>query len=465
MNAQAETARERDYQKGLYLAVWRWHFYAGVIFAPFLIFLSVTGAVYLFKPQWESFMYRELTHVQEMKDEMAASEQIGKVSEAYPDAKIISYRPSSAPGRTAEVEITRGGKAITVFVNPYSGKVIGELANDETFMERMKNLHNGMLWGGVIANRWVELTACWGVILIITGVFLWWPREHKSLFGTLIPRFRKGRRILLRDLHAVTAFWLSLFIVIQLFSGLMWTDVWGSMAHRVVDATGTGEPVGDQPWEAYAFPKSTIPTKEVADVPWAAENLPVPRSEAAGAAIISVEKVMQIAQDKQIHPGYKIAFPQAETGVYTVYLDPAEVYPNRPAPQTQQTLHIDQYSGKVLADFGWKDYGFMGKLISLGIAFHQGEFGFLSQLFGLVICLGIIGIAAGGLVMWWQRKPSGRLGAPAIPKNMKRVKSVGVIVIALGFFFPLVGLSIVVVALFDLLIVRRVPRVKRMLNA
>ncbi|MCR8984715.1 PepSY domain-containing protein [Brevibacillus laterosporus] len=31
--------------------VWRWHFYAGVLFSPFLIILACSGALYLFKPQ------------------------------------------------------------------------------------------------------------------------------------------------------------------------------------------------------------------------------------------------------------------------------------------------------------------------------------------------------------------------------------------------------------------------------
>jgi uncharacterized iron-regulated membrane protein len=258
-----------------------------------------------------------------------------------------------------------------------------------------------------------------------------------------------------RDFHAVTASWFSLFIVIQVFSGLMWTDVWGSMVKDMVQSTGTGSPVGDQPWGKYAFPKSTVPTKEVADVPWAAENLPVPKSDPNGVTSIPVENVVQIAKEKDVHPGYQIAFPQDKTGVYTVYLDPAEVYPNRPNPQTQQTLHIDQYSGEVLADLGWKDYGVMGKLISLGIAFHQGEFGLMNQMFNLVLVLAMIIIPVSGLKMWWNRKPEGKMGAPALPKDFKMLKGVAVIVNVLGLFFPLVGVSLLLVWLLDWLVIKR----------
>ncbi len=38
-----------------YNTVWRWHFYAGLFCIPFIILLSIIGAIYLFKPQYEAF--------------------------------------------------------------------------------------------------------------------------------------------------------------------------------------------------------------------------------------------------------------------------------------------------------------------------------------------------------------------------------------------------------------------------
>ena len=39
----------------LYRTLWRWHFYAGLICIPFVIWLAVTGSVYLFRPQIEAW--------------------------------------------------------------------------------------------------------------------------------------------------------------------------------------------------------------------------------------------------------------------------------------------------------------------------------------------------------------------------------------------------------------------------
>lgn len=44
----ATIRRNADIKPRGYRAVWRWHFVAGIITAPFLIVLAVTGAIYLF---------------------------------------------------------------------------------------------------------------------------------------------------------------------------------------------------------------------------------------------------------------------------------------------------------------------------------------------------------------------------------------------------------------------------------
>ena len=75
-----------------------------------------------------------------------------------------------------------------------------------------------------------------------------------------------------------------------------------------------------------------------------------------------------------------------------------------PRAQDEATIHLDQYTGAVLADYRYDNYGFMGKLIALGITLHKGtQFGFINQLMGLIICIGIAGIAISGSLLWWKK--------------------------------------------------------------
>lgn len=45
-------------QRAFYRAVWRWHFYAGLFCIPLVITLAISGAIYLFKPQFERWADR-----------------------------------------------------------------------------------------------------------------------------------------------------------------------------------------------------------------------------------------------------------------------------------------------------------------------------------------------------------------------------------------------------------------------
>lgn len=437
--------------QSLYRAVWRWHFYAGIVFAPFIILLAITGIIYLFKPQIENIMYKDYYYVKVTEQKLTAEQQIEAVKTAYPDAAITRYKPSFEANRSAEVGVAGKEGMMTVFVNPYNGNIMGDLKSDEMFMSEVERLH-GELMIGTIGDRIVEMAACWAIILLITGLYLWWPRNKKDIWGTVVPRLFKGKRTALRDLHAVPAFWFSLFVSIFIFTGLPWSGLWGDMINRVATATQTGYPTGL--WDGN-LPQSTIPSKEVAKVPWAAENLPVPESNKSGVAPLSIEKIMQVADANKVGKGYSITFPQEEKGVYTVSVSPDK-------PEGQATLHIDQYSGKVLADLRFEDYGILAKAISIGIALHEGHyFGLANQVLNLIICLGLIGISVTGVIMWWKRKPSGSLGAPSSPKNFKLLKGVAFLILILGIVFPLVGVSLLTVLLLDWLVIKRIPSVKR----
>ena len=43
--------------------LWKWHFIAGLILLPFILLLSVTGVIYLFKAQYEAPIYKPVKEV------------------------------------------------------------------------------------------------------------------------------------------------------------------------------------------------------------------------------------------------------------------------------------------------------------------------------------------------------------------------------------------------------------------
>ncbi|ANB56534.1 peptidase propeptide and YPEB domain protein [Anoxybacillus sp. B7M1] len=433
--------------KDVYKSIWRWHFYAGMIFAPLLILLAITGAIYLFKPQIESVLYKNYYYIPKETQELTPSELIANVKHRYPSATITRYKPSDAANRSTEVGIVWNNKAYTVFINPYNGNILGKLADESRLMNIVVKLH-GEIMAGTIGDRLVELAACWAIILLVTGLYLWWPR-NRSLYGVIKIRLHAGKRAMWKDLHSIVAIWLSAFILLLIITGLPWAGFMGDKINRIATATQSGYPSGL--WDGN-IPESSIPTKSVAKVPWAAENMPVPQSQENGPTALPVEKIIEIAKERNVHPGFEVNFPEGEKGVYTV-----SVFPT--LPQDQATLHIDQYSGNVLADLRFKDYGWMAKWIEIGIALHEGRyFGLFNQILGLIACLGLIFIAYSGVVMWWKRRPQGKLGTPPAPQNKKAMRVVTALIVILGIAMPLVALSLAAALILDWLIIRRIPK-------
>lgn len=439
---------------GIYKTIWRWHFYAGIIFAPILILLAVTGSVYLFKAEIEGMLYKGYYEVSPQEERISVSEQLDEVKILYPNALLTQYRPGESDARSSEFVINTDGESLTVFINPYTGKSIGELNNDDRVMDKIEEIH-GELMAGTIGDRIVELAACWAIVLMVTGFYLWLPKKKKGFAGVLFPRLNKGKKILRRDLHAVPAFWVAGGLLFLVMTGLPWSGFWGTNFQTIITNSGEGYPpsvwVGDAPI-------STVQTKDIAEVPWAAENLDVPLSNIQGLVPQSLDKITAIAEQEGIHPGYTIYIPQEKEGVFTL-----SVFP--PKAQDEATMHIDQYSGAVLADYRYDNYGVIGKVVAWGITLHKGsQFGLPNQLISLFICIGVVFVAISGIWLWWKRKPQNGMGAPAAPLFIKK-KSFLLLMIGLGVFFPLVGLSILAVWLLDWLVVQRIPTVKKWLNA
>lgn len=452
----------------LYRAVWRWHFYAGLFVVPFLMVLAITGSIYLFKPQLDRLMYPQT--VQPAGALQPPTAQLAAVQAVYPGAAVSAYLPPPAADRSAEVMVTHAERDLTVFVNPYSATVLGERNETNNLQYYAKTIH-GDLMIGTLGDRLIELAACWTIVMVLTGLFLWWPRKGSRVWGVMLPRFQlRNRRLFWRDLHAVPGFWGALLVLFMVVTGLPWTGFWGDQF------TKSSSSYPAQIWND--VPMSTRRTGTLNQsgsviVPWATEQMPMPESDpnhgshaghggrtsAAAPAVeaVSLDRIVAIADELGVVPGYTISLPSDETGVYTVSAFPDD-------PTQEATLHIDQYSGAVLADVRWQHYGVVPKAVEMGISLHEGRyFGLANQVLMFGICLLIILLCATGIIMWWRRRPATfSLGAPAMPANVPRWKSAVALMTVLGVLLPLMGLSLLIVLLIDVLVIQCIPRIRRL---
>jgi len=93
------------------------------------------------------------------------------------------------------------------------------------------------------------------------------------------------------------------------------------------------------------------------------------------------------------------------------------------------------------------------------VMLHEGKmFGTFNQIVVLLICLMILLSAVSGVVIWWKRRPQGKLGVPPLRHDLPKWKTAMVIMFALAVAFPLVGASLVVVWVLDRVLLSRFTR-------
>lgn len=438
-----------------YAAIWRWHFYAGLFVAPLLVLLAVTGAIYLFNTELNDQIYPELEFVAPSSHRLAPHLIADAVAARYPRGEITRIDWPAAANRSVTVFVTPAtGAPRRVFVDPHDGRVLGSFIYTHTLVGIADTLH-GSLMLGLPGDILLETAACWAAILVLTGLYLWWPRgptgDGRGLWRLGRRPKNAPKRRFWRDLHAVIGAYVLVFIMFFVSSGLPWGDIAGGWLLRpAIAALGIGYPQA-----RVAQPRSTLDADRH-NKPWSLAEAPEPVSQPGRRDIGLDQAVHELAERGMTH-GYRLSLPTSPTGVYTGF-----AYPDR--PQGQRTIDIDRYSGRVLADVGYRDYGVFGRAIELGVALHMGNyFGLINQVVLLTGCIGIVALVVSGLMLWWRRRPAQGFGAPA--RQPVRRRWIPLIVLVAGVLYPLAGASLVVVMIIDHLIGRWRARAARPVQA
>lgn len=426
----------------LYRAVWRWHFYAGLIVLPFLISLSITGGLYLFKDEIDAVIHSDLkqVEVQNSKTLNSPSLMIKAATAAHPGVALKFTDPVS-PGSSAEVTIsTEAEGKLAVYVNPYSGEVLGSLPDRGTVMWTIRYLHS-LKYFGTFTRYFIEIAAGWSILLVGTGIYLWWPRKQSG--GVISVRGTPKRRVFWRDTHAVTGIFVGFFIVFLAITGMPWSGVWGGKVNEWANGNNFGYPAGVR----VSVPMSDDHLDHIVKTSWSLEQARVPLStgNVSKHEPIGIDNAIAKLNQLDLHKGYTVNIPTAPTGVYT-----GSVYPDDLSQQ--RVIHLDQYTGEPLIDMSYSDYGPLGKWLEFGINTHMGQqFGFANQVILSIVCLAIILLATSAGIMWWKRRPTGSLGVPPLPKDMKVFRGLFVILIVGGIIFPLVGMTLIIMLTLDVI--------------
>ncbi|HET6326666.1 MAG TPA: PepSY domain-containing protein [Planctomycetaceae bacterium] len=402
----------------LYRIVWRWHFYAGMIVAPALIVVAATGALYIFKDELEGLLYPGVTYVEPGAERVPYERQLAAAKASVPTpVRIALMQVFSDPKRATSIAMS-GEKFQYSYVDPYRGQYLGAIEGGG-FFDIVLKLHR-TLFVGTTGRIVVELTTCWTIVLAATGMYLWWPRRWNQVWGVWLPRLRRKPYVVLRDLHSVAGIYVAITAIVISLTGLIYTYVWGSGFFYVSQKTEAAD--------MFSKPMLCKSPPEAKDLP--------------------LDRFIEIGHEKMPGETLTIWFPRAPNAVYMVFSS------SDYGSAVHRMLFIDRATGEILADRRLSQAKPLYWFEKWNYPLHVGSvLGLTSKILWLVTCVILITSPVTGLWMWWERRPTGRLGLPR-RIEARRPRWLVATITATSILLPTMGLSVLLVLVFDLIVSR-----------
>ena len=191
------------------------HLVVGVVAAVFLISLSLSGAVIAFENELNHAVHPDLTDVTVAGQPLNWDVFKAKVEQQTPGWKLIRIYFADEPDRSTYVRLrsTTTHKIRHVYVNQYTGAVLGSTEDGNNWILKVHDLHVNFL-SGKAGNEIVTWASFGLLVLALTGIVLWWPRKvYRVTTGTSLPRKN-------RDLHFSVGFWSSGAMLLFALTGL-----------------------------------------------------------------------------------------------------------------------------------------------------------------------------------------------------------------------------------------------------
>jgi uncharacterized iron-regulated membrane protein len=222
------------------------HLTAGLVAGSVILVMSVTGTLLTFQQSVLKLVERSQRSVDPPSTgapRLDVDTLLARVRSAVPDAEPTTVTLDSDPRVTAAVALGQRG---TVFVNPYTGDVLGwGSPRARAFYRSVTSWHRYLSVEGENRATARAITgACNAAFLVLalSGIYLWWPKQWTWRHVSAVTLFRFGLSGKARDFnwHNVIGFWCAPILVILTASGMVISYTWAS--NLVYTVTGSPRP-------------------------------------------------------------------------------------------------------------------------------------------------------------------------------------------------------------------------------
>jgi uncharacterized iron-regulated membrane protein len=355
-------------------ALFQIHLWLGLALAIYVVVIGLTGSILVFRGDLQKLTFPEFFTVERHGEPDAPLPTIlAELQRRYPDTQVSGLDFPTQRRQTFLTYLTRGGQFLTVFSNPITAQVIGELPKT-SWITRLQDLHYDLL-AGPTGRKISGVAAACLIAMFTTGLVLWWPGMKRWTRGLWIDT-RAGWKRINWDLHSVVGFWTFVLVMMWAVSGV-----------------------------EFAFPQ---PFRKAVN---AVSPLTVTRSPESRAKASSSPRILQpadhIAKAQALEPGahpgrYVTAFGRRDAVLVLM----ARVDHGDFDRSDEISLYFDQYTGALLERHAAADESTsLGDTVMKWLGpLHTATFGgSIVRILWAIFGLSFPALAITGFIMWWNR--------------------------------------------------------------
>lgn len=206
------------------------HKILGLITGVVLFIVSITGCLWVFKAEIENF-YDDYRYVNSKEQDVITSSVVKNIAEGIIPDRSIHGVVYGKPNEAIEVVFYEAEPEVfyhSVFLNPYSGEFIKRIDNDSGFFGFILKGHLRLWLPEAIGSRIVSYSILLFLVILVSGLFLWWPRNNKNWrqrlkFDWNVKTRWKRKNF---DMHTITGFYISSFGLVLAFTGCIMAFNW-----------------------------------------------------------------------------------------------------------------------------------------------------------------------------------------------------------------------------------------------
>jgi len=359
------------------------HLWAGLTAALFLLLLGVSGALVAFEGEIDRALNARLSYVQPQGQPLTLEAIRAKLLAANPGAKIEQFGMPQRSEYSLFVQLEQAsGKQTGLFVNPYTGEVLGSDDQANHFTNKVHQFHTHLL-GGEIADEITGWSSVLLLVLSITGIVLWWPRKLFRLRWSLKAERGGSAKRFNFELHNFVGILSSIVLLIFAWTGLCihWEREVGKLAQQLSSAPAV-RPVS-------------------------------PEIPAPGSVSLSPDRLLQIARNTL--PEARITGLQLPGNAKQAALVQLK-FPEDHTPAGRSRIRIDAYSGKVLQVQSSRDMAMPVKYARMwNRELHTGDiFNLPTRILAAFFSLMLPILAITGPFIWRNRKRANKTAQNAM---------------------------------------------------